>query len=66
MGKNKKVIIGWIGVFITVILSSVWVYWGAFENFHEGWYATSIWENLYLFLFQYLSLTIIFVLLALI
>lgn len=66
MGKNKKVIIGWIGVFITVILSSVWAYWGAFENFHEGWYSTSIWENLYLFLFQYISLTIIFVLLALI
>lgn len=66
MERNQKVIIGWISVFITVILSSVWAYWGAIENFHEGWYSTSIWENLFLFLFQYISLTIIFVLLALI
>ncbi|AHF10096.1 MULTISPECIES: DUF1566 domain-containing protein [Dehalobacter] len=66
MEKNKKVIIGWIGVSITVILSSVWAYWGAFENFHEGWYATSIGDNLCMFLLQYMVFAIIFVLLALV
>jgi len=65
MERNKKNIIGWIGVFITVIFSSVWAYWGAYENFHEGWYATSIWENLFMFLFQYMVFTILFVSLAL-
>ena len=64
MGETKKSIVGWIGVAITLVLSSVWAYWGAIENFHEGWYSTSIWENLFMLLFQYLLFTIIFVLLA--
>jgi hypothetical protein len=64
--KDKSSIIGWIGVFITVSVSSVWAYWGAIENFHEGWYSTSIWENLFMLFFQYLLFTIIFVSLAVI
>lgn len=66
MKKDKKSIIGWIGVFITISFSSVWAYWGAIENFHEGWYSTSIWENLFMMFFQYLLITIIFVSLAVI
>lgn len=64
--NRKKVILGWIGVAITVMFSSMWAYWGAFENFHEGWYSTSLGENILMMIFQYLLLTIIFVLLALI
>lgn len=63
--KRKK-IIGWIGVAITVLFSSFWAYWGAFEFFHEGCYSTSIWENLFMLIFQYMLFTIIFVVLALI
>ncbi|MFA9381106.1 MAG: DUF1566 domain-containing protein [Acetanaerobacterium sp.] len=63
--KSRK-ILGWIGVSITIALSSFWAYWGAFENFHEGWYSTSLWENMFMFVFQYLIFTIAFVLLALI
>lgn len=63
---NKKQIIGWFGVTITIIISSIWAYWGAFENFHEGWYSTSIWENIFMLLFQYMLPSIIFILLALI
>ena len=66
MKNDKKSIIGWIGVFITLTLSSIWAYWGAIENFHEGWYSTSIWENLFMLFFQYLLFTIIFVSLAVI
>ena len=66
MKKDKKSIIGWIGVFITITFSSVWAYWGTIENFHEGWYSTSIWENLFMLFFQYLLFTIIFVSLAVI
>lgn len=57
-------IIGWIGVGITLIFSGVWAYWGTVENFHEGWYSKSIWENLFMFVFQYLLFTILFVFLA--
>lgn len=62
--NRKKTVTGWIGVGITVVLSSIWAYWGATENFHEGWYAASIWENIFLFIFQYLIFTIVFILLA--
>ena len=64
MKKDKKSIIGWIAVSITTIFSSVWAYWGAIENFHEGWYSTSIWESLFMLFFQYLLFAIIFVSLA--
>jgi hypothetical protein len=58
--------INWRVIFITLTLSSIWAYWGAIENFHEGWYSTSIWENLFMLFFQYLLFTIIFVSLAVI
>ena len=64
MKARKKAIIGWTGVSVTVLLSSLWAYWGAIENFHEGWYSTSIWENLFMLLFQYLLFTIVFMVLA--
>ena len=64
--KKKKQILGWFGVCLTILISSLWAYWGAFENFHEGWYSTSIWENLFMFLFQYMAFSICFVMLALI
>jgi hypothetical protein len=63
--KDRKIIVGWIGVFITSILSCIWAYWGAIENFHEGWYSSSLWENLFMLFFQYMLVTIVFVTLAL-
>ncbi|MEA1883531.1 MAG: DUF1566 domain-containing protein [Thermotogota bacterium] len=64
MNEKSKNIIGWIGVGITLIVSSLWSYWGAVENFHEGMYSTSVWENLFMFIFQYMLFPIIFVGLA--
>lgn len=67
MNKEKRrSIVGWTGVAITTIFSSIWAYWGSIENFHEGWYSVSIWENLFMLLFQYLLFTVIFVLLGVI
>ena len=43
-----RLVLGWVGIAITVIISSVWAYWGAIENFHECWYSESIWENLFM------------------
>jgi len=65
MRERTKNIIGWIGVTITLVISSLWSYWGAIENFHEGMYSVSGWENLFMFLFQYLLFPIIFIGLAL-
>ena len=65
MNIKWKTALGWLGVAITVVFSGLWAYWGSFENFHEGWYS-SFWENLGMYLFQYLLFTIVFVLLALI
>jgi len=64
--ETRKRVLGWTGVSITVIISSIWAYWGAFENFHEGWYSASIWENLFMLFFQYMLFAIIFVVLALV
>lgn len=61
---GKKAVLGWIGVGTTVVFAGLWAYWGAFENFHEGWYSPSIWENIGMLLFQYMLLALVFVLLA--
>lgn len=66
MKHNLKRILGWAGVSASLVFSSLWAYWGAMENFHEGWYSASISENLFMLVFQYLLITIIFVLLAVI
>lgn len=47
-------IAGWTAVVITTALGSLWAFWGAIENFHEGWYFTSIWRNLGMMFAQYL------------
>jgi len=51
MKKVYKQITGWIGVGITLLVAGLWSYWGIIENFHESWYSTSIWENLFMLFF---------------
>ena len=63
--KIKK-IIGWITFVVTLLIISFWSYWGINEAFHEGWYHTSLLENLSLTFFQYLSIPIIFLAVSLI
>ena len=58
--------VGWTAVGITVIFTCLWTYWGIVENFHEGWYSTSLIENLGMLFFQYLLFTIAFAALALV
>lgn len=63
---RAKNIVGWIAVAVTMIITNLWTYWGIIENFHEGWYSTSLLENLGMLFLQYLLFTIAFVALALI
>lgn len=57
-------IIGWLVVAISLLFTCIWTYWGIVENFHEGWYSPSVLDNLFMLLIQYMSITIIFVGLA--
>lgn len=66
LSVKAKRVIGWVGVAFTVLISGAWAYWGAFENFHEGWYSESVLVNLRMFLFQYLIFAAAFVVLGLV
>lgn len=61
-----KRVLGWAGVSLTLIISGIWAVWGSIENFHEGWYSTSLLENIGMFLFQYLLFCLVFVILGLV
>ncbi|MFC2145491.1 hypothetical protein ACFLQQ_04085 [Actinomycetota bacterium] len=58
---KRQLILGWIAVAIVTIIASIWAYWGGIENFHEGWYISSIWENIAMMLVQYWALTLVFI-----
>ncbi len=48
-------IAGWAAIAVSTGFACLWAWWGAIENFHEGWYHPSLWRNLLLLLVQYLS-----------
>ena len=56
---------GWVAVALSAAIATVWSYWGALENFHEGWYLRSAGANLALALGQYLGPALLFVALGL-
>ncbi len=57
---DKRLIMGWIAVGISTIITCAWAIWGIIENFHEGWYYASLLSNMGLMLAQYLSPMLIF------
>jgi hypothetical protein len=57
---------GWIAVIVSTTFSGLWAFWGAIENFHEGWYFTSIWKNLLLMIMQYMTFMLSFIVLAIV
>lgn len=61
--KRQKIII-WIAIFTSAVFANLWAYWGINENFHEGWYFVSFWDNVLLMFGQYLLMPIGFMLLA--
>jgi len=64
--RNSKIIIGWITIIVTLSFIGLWSYWGINEVFHEGWYHTSLLQNLSMTFIQYLSIPIIFLAISLI
>jgi hypothetical protein len=46
---------------LSTVAACLWAFWGIIENFHEGWYYSSLWANLGLMLSQYLVFMLVFV-----
>jgi hypothetical protein len=57
---DKRQIVGWIAVGLSIVITCLWAFWGIIENFHEGWYFESLLSNVGLMLAQYLSPMLIF------
>jgi hypothetical protein len=64
--RDKRQIVGWVAVGLSIAITCVWAFWGIIENFHEGWYYESFWSNLGLMFLQYLSPMLIFMAVTLI
>lgn len=62
-GRYRK--IGWAALALSTLITSFWAFWGIVENFHEGWYHSSLAANVGLMLLQYLSPMLIFMALTL-
>ena len=60
MAYHYRQYLGWTAVVVSTIISGFWAFWGIIENFHEGWFAISLWRNLAIMLIQYLSLMFVF------
>ena len=61
---KKRIVLGWIAVGLSTLVTSIWAFWGTIENFHEGWYYPSLIQNIGLMFIQYLSLMLIFMVIA--
>jgi hypothetical protein len=61
MAQRYRQWLGWIAVGFSTFAACFWAFWGIIENFHEGWYHTSLWMNLCLMMVQYLFCTALFV-----
>lgn len=63
--KRYQLVLGWSAIGIVLIIASLWAYWGGIENFHEGWYSVSIWQNLLMMIMQYWLFALIFIFIGL-
>jgi hypothetical protein len=57
---DRRKIVGWIAVSLSIAITCFWAFWGVIENFHEGWYYESLLANAGLMVVQYLSPMLIF------
>jgi hypothetical protein len=57
---DKRKVVGWIAVSLSIVITCFWAFWGIIETFHEGWYYESWLSNVGLMFVQYLSPMLIF------
>ena len=63
---DKRQIVGWIAVSLSVVITCTWALWGLLETFHDGWYYESLLANLGLMLAQYLGFMLGFLVVTLV
>jgi hypothetical protein len=39
-------VVGWSAVALNLLVACLWAFWGAIENFHEGWHYGHLGLNL--------------------
>jgi hypothetical protein len=61
---KRRQIAGWAAVSISTLVACFWAFWGSIENFHEGWFFPSVWQNVDLMFVQYLSPMLIVMLIS--
>ena len=61
---KRRQVAGWAAVFISTLVACFWAFWGSNENFHEGWFSASIWQNIALMFVQYFSPMLIVILMS--
>jgi hypothetical protein len=62
--RTWRVVVGWSAVALNLLVSCLWAFWGAIENFHEGWHHGHLGRNL-LWSLAYLGPMLVSVLLGL-
>lgn len=60
MPPRLRRVLGWASVGLSTLLASFWAFWGAVENFHEGWYHRSLSSNLAMMVGQYMLPMLLF------
>ena len=56
-----RLVLGWFAVALSTLAGCFWAFWGIIENFHEGWYQASLWNNLLMMMGQYLLPMLMFI-----
>ncbi len=59
--RRTRLWLGWAAVGLSMMAASFWSFWGIVENFHEGWFGKSLWDNLALMFVQYLFVALLFI-----
>jgi hypothetical protein len=61
---NREQALGWTAIALSTTVASFWAWWGVTENFHEGWYYASFFQNVGWMLVRYMSPMIVFLVLG--
>jgi len=61
---RKQKMFAWIAILIATVFTNLWAFWGIVENFHEGWYFRSFWQNVAMMFGQYLLFPLVFMILT--
>ena len=56
--SRSALVLGWVALGISVVVSALWAFWGTLEAFHEGWWAPTLGGRLLQTFFYLLAMLI--------